>query len=140
MCEGSATHTRWVHPGSGELATLQSLASFQDIKNPLKNCYLHWIPRCSSLPLRQVRLLRSLCGNSWGWLGGPGIWNGGWGGVEKVSDGHSLIQDPECQGQSPAASLQVASQDRQSLPVAHHHRNITRSSVAWRWGRTGSPT
>lgn len=78
VCGGSAAHTLGAPRLRRTLATLQSLASFQDIKNPLKNCYLHWIPRCSSLPSRQVRLLRSLCGNSWGWLGGPGIWNGGW--------------------------------------------------------------
>lgn len=74
----------------------------------------HWIPQCCSLSSRQVQLHRNLCGNSWRVAGRLRELERE---ERRPQNGESLTQDPVYQGQSPAASLSAASQDRQAPPV-----------------------
>lgn len=129
VCRQGCTHTL----RAPVLVLLQSLASFQDIENCLKNnCYLH-TGFHNVVPSLQGRF--SFVETSVGIPGGVA------GRLRELKqeerrpqNGESLTQYPVHQGQSPAASLSAASQDRQAPPVVHHHSSITRSSTGWGWG------
>lgn len=112
------------------LVILRSLASFQDIKTPLKK-----LPALDSKMLFLLLKVGSAPQEPlWEFLGVAGR-------LRELEQGRSAgprWQEPHpgpwAPGSEPSCLLPAASQDRRAPPVAHHHSSVTRSSTGWRWG------
>lgn len=86
VCRQGCTHMLRAPVLRRTLVLLQSLASFQDIENCLKNnCYLH-TGFHNVVPSLQGRFsfIETSVGIPGGWLGGSGNWNGRRGGPRMV--------------------------------------------------------
>lgn len=145
MCEeGRAAHVRCAHTCLGEhWLRYNPWQVPRTSDEPTSTVTCTGFQDVAPFPQGRFSFLETPVGIPGGWLGGPGYWSRG---GEEAPDGGSLTQDPEQQGQSPAVSLQAASQDRQAPPVAYHYHSLNGSPTAWRWecvcggGGAGFPT